>query len=90
MPCIFLKASRLAAMIRLAFCTRDKDLITKIFTVFVRPLLEYASQVWNHRDVGHCAQLARIAYGGATRRLIHFWPSKTTYDERLRSLVFSV
>ena len=32
----------------------------KLCTVFVRHLLEYASQVWHPRDIGPCAQFEKV------------------------------
>ena len=41
------KAHSRAALIRRCFKSRDSHLLFRAFTVFVRPLLEYCSFVWN-------------------------------------------
>jgi len=46
------KAHIRAALIKRCFKTRDHNLLFKAFVVFVRPLLEYCSSVWNPRY--HC------------------------------------
>ena len=40
-------------LINLCFTTKDPDLLTRAFSVYVRPLLEYCSSVWNphHRHL---------------------------------------
>jgi len=48
------KAHIRAAMIKRCFKSKDYDLLFRAFVVFVRPLLEYCSSVWNpsyHCDV---------------------------------------
>ncbi len=80
---ICLKASRLSAMIRRAFCTRDKTFLMRLFTVFVRPMLEYASPLWNPQDVGMCEQLEKVQ-----RRYTQylFGRHRPSYDDRLQLL----
>ena len=41
------KAHARAALIRRYFRSKDQNLLFKAFTVFVRPMLEYCSPVWN-------------------------------------------
>jgi len=41
------KAHAKAALIRRCFRSRDQNLLFRAFTVFVRPMLEYCSSVWN-------------------------------------------
>ena len=41
------KASTRARLLNLSFTSKDKTILTKAFCVYVRPLLEYCSQVWN-------------------------------------------
>ena len=48
------KAHIRAALIKRCFKSRDHDLLFRAFAVFVHPLLEYCSSVWNpsyHCDV---------------------------------------
>ena len=49
---ICLKASRLCAMIFRLFSTRNKAFMCKLFIIYIRPLLEYASTVWNPHEIG--------------------------------------
>jgi len=41
------KASLRAKLILKCFQSRDTNLLTKAFCVFVRPIFEYASVIWN-------------------------------------------
>ena len=52
-----LKASRLCAMVFRLFSTRNKALICKLFTTYIRPLLEYASIAWNPQESEPSCQL---------------------------------
>jgi ribonuclease P/MRP protein subunit RPP40 len=41
------KASRATGMLLRAFSSRKPSLVTKLFTTYVRPMLEYVAPVWN-------------------------------------------
>lgn len=56
------KAHQRAALIRRCFKTRDPQVLFKAFTVYVRPLLEYCSSVWNpsyHCDIDKIESVQR-------------------------------
>jgi len=42
------KASLRAKLILKCFVTRDSDILCKAFCAFVRPVLEFSSEIWNH------------------------------------------
>jgi len=51
-----------AALIKRCFKSRDHDLLFRAFVVFVRPLLEYCSSVWNqsyYRDIDKIESVQR-------------------------------
>ena len=80
---ICLKASRLSAMIFRLFSTRSRSFMCKLFLTYVRPLLEYASTVWNPKEIGLCEQLEAIQRK-FTRRL--FGRNAPVYEQRLNLL----
>ena len=66
---ICLKASKLATMIRCAFCTKDKTFLMKLFTVFVTPLPPPYRVCFKSLKSSLCP-IWEV-------HTIHFWPSKT-------------
>ena len=44
---IILKAKQRASIIHRSFLSKDKIILTRAFTTYVRPLLEYASPIWS-------------------------------------------
>ena len=57
---IILKASRLAGMSWRVFATRSQQFQANLFAAYIRPLIEYASQVWNPIDIDLCEALERV------------------------------
>ena len=57
---IILKASRLAGMSWKVFATRNQQFQANVFATYIRPLVEYTSQVWNPIDIGLCEALERV------------------------------
>ena len=49
---IVAKARKRASLILKCFASRDPKLLIRAFTVYVRPLLEYASSIWSPTAVG--------------------------------------
>ena len=80
---ICFKTSRLCAMIFRLFSTRNKAFMCKLFIIYIRPLLEYASTVWNPHEIGLSRQLETIQHR-LTRRL--FGRHAPSYEDRLQLL----
>ena len=53
-------AKQRAGLIFKCFTSRDAKTLTKAFTTYVRPLLEYASQVWNPAAAGLIDKLESV------------------------------
>jgi hypothetical protein len=53
-------ARQRSALILKSFCSRDPVLLYRAFTTFVRPLLEYASCVWNPYINSHIAKIELV------------------------------
>ena len=80
---IVTKANRVAGLILRTFHTRDSAVLWKAFSVYVTPILMYASQCWNpslQRDVIACENVQRRF----SKRL--FGLHELSYEERLRHL----
>jgi len=81
------KASLRAKLILKRFQSRDPKLLTRAFCVFVRPILEYTSGIWNRR---YKYQITKIE--GVQRffckRLQGLWSHP--YRSRLPNLVWIV
>ena len=70
-------------MIFRLFSTRNKAFMCKLFIIYIRPLLEYASTVWNPHEIGLSRQLETIQHR-FTRRL--FGRHAPSYEDRLHLL----
>ena len=46
-----LKAARLSGMVARLFSTRSREFLMKLFLTYIRPSLEYASIIWNPREI---------------------------------------
>ena len=80
---IFKSASKAANLIFRCFKTRDRAFLVKMFKTFVRPKLEYATQVWNPgylKDIDLLESVQRRY----TKRLTGL--SKLSYSHRLKIL----
>ena len=80
---IISKASRSAGMLYRAFSTRNEVFIVKLYVAYVRPILEYASVVWNPTRIGLQKDLERVQRR-FTRRLRGL--RDMPYDKRLEHL----
>ena len=80
---ILKKAEGVLASITRAFVSRSPEVYLKLFTTLVRPLLEYASPVWNPQQVGMCKRVEAVQRR-ATRRIPGL--RSQAYSERLSSL----
>ena len=67
----------------MCFLSKDTSVLTKAFTVNVRPLLEYCSSVWSPSTVGNINKLESVQRS-FTKRLtgIH----SLSYTDRLKAL----
>ena len=54
------KASRKCGMIRRVFSTRNHTFLKKLYMAYVRPILDYASVIWNPSAVGLEDDIERI------------------------------
>lgn len=77
------KASRLSGMIYKAFSTRSEQFIKKLFVVYVRPVLEYASVIWSPSTISLQQDIERVQRR-FTKRLHGMRP--LPYEERLAHL----
>jgi ribonucleases P/MRP protein subunit RPP40 len=57
---IVTKGHRMAGLIRRSFSSRDPLVLYRFFCVFVRPILEYASQVWSPSCIKLIKQLESV------------------------------
>ena len=77
------KAEGILASITRAFVSRSPHVYLKLFNTLVRPLLEYASPVWNPLQVNMCRRLEAVQRR-ATRRIPGI--RSLTYSQRLLTL----
>ena len=75
-----LKAARLSGIVARLFSTRNRKFLMKLFLIYIRPSLEYASITWNPREISANKQLERVQRR-LTRRI--FGWSTPSYDDRL-------
>ena len=54
------KAARLSGMVMKLFCTHDPSFMTRLYSSYIRPVLEYAAPVWTPSGKGVIAQLERV------------------------------
>ena len=57
---IVAKSSRSAGMLLRALSTRNELFMKKLFVAYIRPMLEYASAVWNPSSVGMVQDIERV------------------------------
>ena len=62
---------------------RDAELLTKAFTTYVRPLLEYNTFIWSPSDVGNITSIENVQRR-FTKRISAV--SHLSYSDRLRVL----
>jgi len=80
---IVARAKRRASQILRCFLSKDPNVLTKAFVVYVRPLLEYCSSVWSPSKVSDINKLESVQRS-FTKRLVGF--RHMTYDNRLKLL----
>ncbi len=80
------KASNCANMILRAFSSRDVRLLYHAFTIYVRPTLEYCTEIWNPCDVFHVNLIEKVQRNYTKRIFARAGNSTISYHERLRSL----
>ena len=77
------RASRISGLIHRSFVSNDRNLKVQAFKTYVRPILEYASVVWNPHllsDINNVENVQRRF----TKRLLH--NSTLSYNDRLKEL----
>jgi len=77
------KANSMLGLIKKTFVSFDVRLVRILYTVYVRPLIEFAVPVWNSSLTGDMELLEKVQHR-ATRLVPMF--KKLPYDERLRRL----
>ena len=77
------KANSMLGLIKKTFVSFDVRLVRILYTVYVRPLIEFAVPVWNPSLTGDMELLEKVQHR-ATRLVPMF--KKLPYDERLRRL----
>ena len=80
------KASRAAEMLFRAFSTRNETFIMKLFVMYVRPILEYVSVIWNPIYAGQIKDIEDVQ-----RRFTKKLPglNDLSYEDRLENLKMS-
>ena len=81
---ITVRASQRAKLILTCFTiTRNPDVLMKTFIVYVRPMLEFSSTVWNHMTKQNIRKVQSVQKR-LTKRLVGL--SKISYNRRLEML----
>ena len=77
------RANSTCAYILRTFSTRNCTFLTRVFVAYVRPILEYASQLWSPNTIDIINRLERVQrlFTKRIRPLSHF-----SYDDRLNYL----
>ena len=80
---IVLSAFMRSALLKKVFCSGDRSTLVWAFTVFVRPILEYASAVWSPTQLGNITLVESVQ-----RRFTKSLPgmNKFSYPDRLNML----
>ena len=74
------KAARLSGMVMNLFCVHDPSFLTRLYTSYIRPVLEYAAPVWSPPGKEVIAQLERVQRS-YTQRIRDMW--YISYDQHL-------
>ena len=77
------KAARLSGMVMKLFCARDPSFMTRLYTSYIRPVLEYAAPVWYPSGKGVIMLLERVQRS-YTKRIRSMW--YLSYDQLLECL----
>ena len=78
-----MKANQRCYLIRKCFPNSDSCALHKAFIIYVRPLLEYASEVWNPYQVQDILSIESVQRS-YTKRIPGLW--SLTYEDRLLKL----
>ena len=81
--CMVRRARRLTGLMFHTFSSRSASVIMPIFNSCIRPVLEYASPVWNTSAVGHIKSIESVQRN-VTKRLAGF--ASLSYADRLAAL----
>ena len=57
---IVVRAKQRASLLLRCFLSKDTSVLTKAFTVYVRPLLEHCSSAWSPSTVGNISKLESV------------------------------
>ena len=57
---VVVKAKQRTSLLLRSFLSKDPMLLTKAFTVYVRPMLEYCSPVWSPCHIGNINKLESV------------------------------
>ena len=77
------RASQCAKLILTCFTTQNPDVFMKVFIVYVRPMLEFSSTVWNPMTKQNISKVESVQKR-FTKRLVGL--SKISYNRRLEML----
>jgi hypothetical protein len=77
------RAKQRASLLLKCFLSKDPSMLTKAFTVYVRPLLEYCSPVWSPCTVSNINKLESVQRA-FTKRLTGM--RNLSYENRLKAL----
>ncbi len=80
------RAAIRANLILRAFSSSDIHLLFRAFVVYVRPMLEYCSEVWNPSDVHNVNLIENIQRNFTKRIFARTGQFSFTYGARLQSL----
>ena len=80
---IVMKANRVLGIIKRTFASRDANTIRLLYVTLVRPILDYASTVWNPHLMKNIHKLEAVQRR-ATKLIPSFY--NLTYSERLQEL----
>lgn len=79
---VFSKASKVAALITRSFISQNRQLMCRAFKSYVRPILEYCSQVWNPYTLTDIKKVESVQRR-FTKKL---FPKNVSYEKRLEIL----
>lgn len=79
------KASKVANLIHRCFISKNIDLKVRAFKTYVRPILEYATPVWNPHSKFNIESIEKIQRK-FTKRLFKGISTSLSYEDRLKQL----
>ena len=84
---IVMKANRVLGTIKRTFISRDANTIRLLYVTLVRPILDYASTVWNPHLMKNIRKLEAVQRR-ATKLIPSFY--NMSYSERLHKLIIII